>query len=70
MKKNMGTWDRALRTVVALVIAVLLLTKTLTGTLGIVLAAVAAIFLLTSAVGFCPLYVLFKFSTCRAKKES
>jgi hypothetical protein len=69
MKKNMGTWDRVLRTVAALVIAALLLTKTLTGTLGIILAAVAAIFLLTSVIGFCPLYFLFKFSTCRVKKD-
>ncbi|MBN2400333.1 MAG: DUF2892 domain-containing protein [Candidatus Aminicenantes bacterium] len=69
MKKNMGTWDRMLRTGVALVIAVLIVTKIVTGTLGIVLGVIAAMFLLTSAIGFCPLYVLFKFSTCRVKKE-
>jgi len=68
MKKNMGTWDRGLRTIAALVIAVLILTKTLAGTLGIVLGVVAVIFLLTSAIGFCPLYVPFKFSTCKGKK--
>lgn len=67
MKKNMGTWDRVLRMVVALVIAVLIVTKTVAGTLGIVLGVFAAIFLLTSAIGFCPLYVIFKFSTCKEK---
>ena len=68
MKKNMGTWDRVLRTVAALVIAALIVTKTVAGTLGVVLGVVAAIFLLTSAIGFCPLYVLFKFSTRKEKK--
>ncbi len=70
MKNNMGTWDRGLRTIAALVIAALVVTKMLTGTLAIVLGAVAAIFLVTSAIGFCPLYVIFKFSTCRIKKDT
>ena len=67
MKKNMGTLDRSVRVIVAIVIAVLIVTKTLTGTLALVLGILGVIFLLTSTVGFCPLYVPFKFST---KKKS
>lgn len=63
MIKNMGSVDRIIRILLAVVIAVLYFTKQITGTLGIVLGIVAIIFLLTSLVGFCPLYVPFKLST-------
>jgi len=65
MKKNMGTTDRGIRTVIALVIAVLFFTNVISGTLGIVLAVVAGIFLLTSVVSFCPLYAIFGIKTCK-----
>lgn len=65
MKKNMGTTDRGIRTVIALVIAVLFFTNVISGTLGIVLAAVAGVFLLTSVVSFCPLYAIFGIKTCK-----
>jgi hypothetical protein len=64
MKKNMGTTDRVLRTVVAIVVATLYFTGTLTGTLGLVLMIAAGIFVLTSAVSFCPLYTLLGIRTC------
>ncbi len=65
MKKNMGTVDRVVRVVVAAIIAVLWLTNTISGALAIILGLLALVFLATSAVGFCPLYVPFKFSTRR-----
>jgi uncharacterized membrane protein YesL len=65
MSKNMGSVDRALRVIIALGIAVLIITKTLTGTLAIILGILAIVFLLTSLVGFCPLYVPFKLSTTK-----
>ena len=68
MKKNIGTLDRLIRLIVALLIAVLLVTKTLTGTPAIILGILAVVFLLTSAIGFCALYVPFRIST-RGKKE-
>lgn len=68
MKKNMGTADRMIRLIVALVIVVLLVTQILTGTLALILGILAAVFLLTSAIGFCPLYVLLGIST-RGKKD-
>jgi hypothetical protein len=68
MKKNMGTVDRVLRIIAALVIAYLWWTGTISGGLGVALAILAAIFLLTSAISFCPLYRPLGLSTCgRAK---
>jgi hypothetical protein len=68
MKTNMGGMDRIIRVLVAIVAVALYLTGTLTGTLGIVALVVAGIFLLTSVVSFCPLYMLFGISTCPTKK--
>jgi hypothetical protein len=68
MKKNMGTADRVIRTIVAVVFAVLYFTNVITGTLGIVLMVLAAIFLLTSLISFCPLYAPFGIKTCPMEK--
>ena len=69
MKKNMGTTDKAVRLIVAIVIAILYFTDIISGTLGIVLLAVAAIFVLTSVINFCPLYTLFGIQTCPIKDK-
>jgi len=63
MKKNMGTVDKIIRIVIALVIGVLYFTNIITGTLGIVLLALSIIFVLTSLISFCPLYLPFKINT-------
>jgi hypothetical protein len=57
MKKNMGSADKLIRTIVAIVAVVLYALEIVTGTWGYVMLAVAAIFLLTSFMSFCPLYV-------------
>ena len=67
MKKNMGTADKVIRILIAIVIAALFFTNVITGTLGIVLLVFAAIFLLTSFVSFCPLYLPLGINT--RKKE-
>jgi hypothetical protein len=64
----MGSADRLLRLLFALLVPVLYLTDSISGTLAIILGVVAIIFLATSAMGFCPLYVPFKLST--RKKEA
>lgn len=64
----MGNADRTIRSIVAAVVAVLYLTGVITGTLGIVLMVLALIFLITSFVGFCPLYAPFRWSTRSAGK--
>lgn len=63
MVKNMGTTDRIVRVVVAALIAILYFANVISGALVIILGIVALIFLVTSAISFCPLYVPFKFST-------
>ncbi|MCS6975259.1 MAG: DUF2892 domain-containing protein [Cyclobacteriaceae bacterium] len=67
MKKNMGNADRIIRTVIAVIIAALYFTGTITGTLGLVLLILAGVFVLTSLVSFCPLYTLFGLNTCATK---
>lgn len=67
MKKNMGTADRVIRTIVAFLIAVLYFTGVISGTWGIVLMIIAAVFLLTSIISFCPLYTLLGIKTCTLK---
>ena len=63
MKPNIGTVDRIIRAVLAIIMAVLYFSGTVSGTLGIILLVLAGIFLLTSLISFCPLYAPFKFST-------
>jgi hypothetical protein len=63
MKQNMGSLDRIIRVVLAIIFGVLYFSGTVTGTLGIILLVLGAVFLVTSLVSFCPLYVPFKFST-------
>ncbi len=67
MKKNMGNTDKVIRTIIALVIAILYFTNTITGTLGIVLLVLAVVFLLTSFISFCPLYLPLGINTCKRK---
>lgn len=68
MKINMGSTDRMLRIILAIVVAILYFTKTIDGILALVLIVFAVIFLLTSLVGYCPLYSVFRFNTCKNQK--
>lgn len=67
MNKNMGTADRIIRTLLAIVVAILYFTNIISGTVAAVLGLLAIIFLFTSFVSFCPLYKPFGLST-RTKK--
>ena len=69
MKKNMGTADRVIRIIIAIIVITLFATEKITGTLGIVLVALAAVFVLTSFISFCPLYAPFGISTCKLKSK-
>ncbi len=68
MKKNMGTTDKAIRILVAVIIAGLYFGNVITGTLAIVLMVLAVIFLVTSLINFCPIYAIFGMNTCGVKK--
>ena len=68
MKKNMGAADRILRILVALaIIAIYFTTDWLSGTLAIILLVLSGIFILTSFISFCPLYLPFRINTCAPK---
>jgi len=68
MKKNMGSADRIIRLVIALVIATLYFMEIISGTVAIVLGVLAVIFFLTSLVSTCPLYMPFGLSTCKVEE--
>jgi len=65
MKKNMGTSDKIIRIILALIFLGLYSTETISGTLGYIGLALASVFLLTSILNFCPLYTLFGIKTCK-----
>jgi hypothetical protein len=67
MKKNMGSSDKIIRVIIAIVIAALYWQGIIPGTVGIVLLALALIFVLTSLVSFCPLYLPLGINTCKKK---
>ena len=63
----MGSADRFIRVMLAVIVAALYFTNIISGTVAIILLILAAVFLLTSLVGFCPLYLPFGLSTLRKK---
>jgi len=67
MKKNMGTVDKVIRVLLAVVVLVLYFTHVISGTLAVILIILAVVFVVTSLLGFCPLYLPFGLST--RKKE-
>jgi uncharacterized membrane protein len=67
MKKNMGIFDRVLRIILAIVVAILIYMETLTGTAAIVMGIIAGIFLITSIFGICGLYSVVGVNTCKVK---
>lgn len=67
MKKNMGSADRIIRVLIAAVFAYLYFGGVVTGTWGLVLLIAGIVFVLTSLVGFCPLYTLVGMNTCPRK---
>ncbi len=65
--KNMGKADKIIRLLIAVVVTILFLNQVITGVLGIVLVVLAGVFVLTSLIGTCPLYLPFKINTNRKK---
>jgi len=69
MKPNMGTIDRLIRIMVAVSIGMLYLMDMISGTLAIVLGIVAAAFLITSFISWCPAYLPFGINTRKRDKK-
>jgi len=70
MKKNMSIADKVIRVLFAVIIATLYFTDQITGIAAIVLGIFAVILLLTSLMGFCPLYAPFKISTLKKENKA
>ena len=68
MKKNMGTVDEVIRILIAVVVGVLYFTNAISGTLAIGLGTLAIVFVLTSFISFCPLYLPFGINTSKKKR--
>lgn len=65
----MGLVDKVIRLLVAVAFAILYITNTITGTLGIVLLVIAIMFVVTSLFSNCPLYTFLGISTCPKKEK-
>ncbi|HWP83212.1 MAG TPA: DUF2892 domain-containing protein [Bacteroidota bacterium] len=68
MKQNMGSADRIIRLLAAVVIGYLYATDLISGTVATILGIFAVAFVVTSLIGWCPLYTPFKISTKKAEK--
>lgn len=69
MKKNMGSTDKIIRLLIAAVFIILFVLNVVSGVFGYILLALAAIFILTSLVSFCPLYTLVGMNTGKKEKK-
>jgi len=63
MKKNMSVLDRIIRFALAVLVAMLYFTNVISGLWALILGITAAILLITSLLGVCPLYMVLGIST-------
>jgi hypothetical protein len=69
MVKNIGQIDRGLRVVVGLLLVLLIVKGSITGAVAIIAGVFAAVFIITSSLGTCPLYILLRISTNKNHEE-
>ena len=69
MTKNMGTIDRLIRTILAVIIVIFLFKGSIAGTFALILVIFAIAFLGTSAIGWCPLYKPMKINTKKTEQK-
>jgi len=69
MKKNMGGLDKVIRVILALIAGILVYFEVIDGPLAYILLTITGIFVITSLVGFCPLYGIFGINSCGTKKN-
>jgi hypothetical protein len=70
MKSNMSSTDRIGRVIFAVLVVLLWMMDIITGTVATTLLVLGAIFVATSAIGFCPLYTLFGMNTKRSAERA
>ena len=69
MKKNMGTMDKAIRIIAAVLVVALYFSNVISGFWAIILLIVSGVFIATSFMSFCPLYFIFRISTNKKSPE-
>ena len=65
MKQNMGVFDKIARLVLAVIAGLLVYFEVVSGSVSYILLSISAVFVITSLVGFCPLYGIFGISSFR-----
>lgn len=63
----MGTTDKVVRILAAVAIAIMYFTGAISGVTASILLVLAGVFILTSFISFCPLYLPFGISTVKKK---
>jgi len=69
MTNNIGTIDRLIRIILAVIIVIILLNGSVAGAFALILGVFAVAFLGTSAIGWCPLYKPMKINTKKTKQD-
>lgn len=69
MKHNMGTADRIIRAIIAVVLAYLVFSKTVSGALAVILGVVALVMAVTAIFAYCPPYALLGVKTCKCSEH-
>lgn len=64
LQQNTGTPDRAIRLVIAGLLAIAAITGVVTAPLSYLALGIAGIMLVTGVTGFCPIYAILHVSTC------
>jgi hypothetical protein len=70
MTRNESNADRIIRAVIGIALIALWILGVTQGVLAVILGVVGAVLVLTSLVGFCPLYALFGINTCPVKRTN
>jgi predicted ABC-type sugar transport system permease subunit len=65
MTKNVGTADRVIRLLAAAGVAYAIATGAVTGTLAIILGILAAVFVITAFISWCPIWAALGIRTRR-----
>ena len=68
MKKNVGSIDKVIRIILAVVIVILAITHVISGTLAVVMLILAGIFVLTTVISFCPIWWALGIGTTKSKE--
>lgn len=70
MRTNVGSTDKLIRIILAIVLGTLYLTNTVSSVIGLAVLIVAVILIATSVISFCPIYPLFGINTFPTKKSN